>query len=152
MESIITSRSHIFDRKLQMDTETISEFLSRETDGGRIDSKVLFDNIYQQDHAPAHKIKKVHRWLQENVPFHSPILLSRHREEWCFSEKFDDIGLIERVWEICCQVVLKQPAPTRISDVTRRIRKAHVSTTVDTLTKLTHELFARLQEIYKQKG
>ena len=60
----------------------------------------------------------------------------------------DDFWPIERVWTILAARVYRNPRPTHISGVMRRVRELDATT----LTKLVHEMPVKMQEIYRLKG
>ena len=64
----------------------------------------------------------------------------------------DDFWPIERVWAILAARVYRNPRPTHISGVMRRVREAVRELDATTLTKLVHEMPAKMQEIYRLKG
>ena len=53
---------------------------------------------------------------------------------------------------ILAQKAFRHPRPERIDLLMRRVREAARTIAPETLIKLVHELPARMQEIYKQKG
>ena len=59
---------------------------------------------------------------------------------------------IERLWAIQSQRVYRNPRPTHISGVMRRLREEVRNTDPATLTKLVHALPAKMNEIYRLKG
>ena len=132
------------------------EIKSRSEDSERIDEKVLFEDMddwfWEHDYAPPHGTIVANEYLEENVPRHNCLLPSRRYEENWISEKLDDVIPIERLWVIWCPIVYASPVPETIKSLQLRIRKAHRQTSVETLTKLVHEIPARLQEIYRVKG
>ena len=57
-----------------------------------------------------------------------------------------------RLWAILSQRVYRNPRPTHISGVMRRLREEVRNTDPKTLTRLVHELPAKMNEIYRLKG
>ena len=134
---------------------TFKDIKSRAANGSRIDQKKLFRFkkwIFEQDFAPAHSTKVNEKYLSENTPNHTPTLRSLKEEEYWMPPKLDDFWPIERLWAIWANQVFAYPEPKTVNQMIRRVRKAHRETTVKTLTKLFHELPARCNEIYRQKG
>jgi len=134
---------------------TFKDVKNRTSDGARIDEKKLFrvkNWVFEQDFAPAHSTKVNQAFLSENTPKHTPTLRSLKDEDFWMPPKLDDFWPIERLWAIWANEVFAYPEPKTIQQMIRRVRKAHRETTVKTLTKLFHELPARCNEIYKQKG
>ena len=134
----------------------VPDILSRTEDGDRIDEKVLFDDpdncFYEHDYAPPHATRVADQYLSQNVPSHNSLLPSRKYEPNWMSAKLDDVIPIERLWAIWCGVVYAPPVPNHIRGILLRVRKAHRETTTETLTKLVHQIPAKLQEIYRLKG
>ena len=134
---------------------TFNEVKNRAVNGSRVDQKKLFRFkkwIFEQDFAPAHSTKANEQFLAENTPYHTPTLRSKRGEPYWMPPKLDDFWPIERLWAIWSNEVYAYPEPKTIAQVVRRVRKAHRETTVETLTKLFHELPARCNEIYRRKG
>ena len=69
-----------------------------------------------------------------------------------FGPKWDDFWSIERLWAIHSQRVYRNPRPTHISGVMRRLREEVRNTDPKTLTRLVHELPAKMNEIYRLQG
>ena len=134
----------------------IPEITIRVEDGERIDEKVLFDDVddwfWEHDYSPPHGTIIANDYLTENVPAHNCLLPSRKYEENWMAAKLDDVIPIERLWAIWCKDVYAPPVPNNIHSLILRIRKAHRNTTVETLTKLVHQIPAKLEEIYRLKG
>ena len=68
-----------------------------------------------------------------------------------FGPKWDDYWFIERLWAIYSQRVYRNPQPTNIAAVMRRLRDEVRNTNPDTLVRLCHELPAKMNEIYRLK-
>ena len=69
-----------------------------------------------------------------------------------FGAKWDDFWFIERLWAIYSQRVYRNPRPTHIDGVMRRLREEVRQTDPKTLVKLCHDLPAKMNEIYRLKG
>ena len=91
--------------------------------------------------------------MSTNFPQHTPTLHRfRGKHDLYFPPKMDDFWPIERVWAILAARVYRNPRPTHISGVMRRVREAVREFNATTLTKLVHEMTAKMQEIYRLKG
>ena len=69
-----------------------------------------------------------------------------------FGPKSDDFWPIGRYWGISLQRVYRNPRPTHIQGVMRRLREEVRNTDPKTLLKLVHEMPAKMNEIYRLKG
>ena len=103
--------------------------------------------------ATPHSTNVNQTFMEENFPQHTPTL---HRfngvDDLFFPPKLDDFWPIERLWAILAQRAFRHPRPERIDLLMRRVRETVTDLDVTTLTKLVHEMPARMQEIYAQKG
>ena len=71
------------------------------------------------------------------------------------TEAVQDRGVLRKVRvrsAILAARVYRNPRPTHISGVMRRVREAVRELDATTLTKLVHEMPAKMQEIYRLKG
>ena len=59
---------------------------------------------------------------------------------------------VKRLWAISSQRFYRNPRPTNIAAVMRRLRDEVRNTNPDTLVRLCHELPAKMNEIYRLKG
>ena len=64
----------------------------------------------------------------------------------------DDFWVIERLWAILAAKVYRNPRPTHVDALMRRVRDAVRETKPETLTKLVHEMPARMNKIFEMKG
>ena len=111
------------------------------------------DMIFEQDFAQPHCTNANQTFMEENFPAHTPTLWRYQNEhELFFGAKWDDFWSIEKLWGILSQEVYRNPRPTHIEGVMRRLREAVRSTDARTLTKLIHDLPAKMHEIYRLKG
>ena len=110
------------------------------------------DMIFEQDFAQPHSTNANQEFMEENFPAHTPTLWRYGEHELFFGPKWDDFWSIERLWGIMSQRVYRNSRPTHISGVMRRLREEVRNTDSKTLTKLVHELPAKMNEIYRQKG
>ena len=82
----------------------------------------------------------------------TPLKKIRHIHPFWFPPKMDDFWPIERLWAIMAQRVFRSPRPKTIAAVMRRVREECRSFDQKTLTKLIHELPAKMNEIRRLKG
>ena len=109
--------------------------------------------IFEQDFAQPHSTNANQEFMEENFPAHTPTLWRYEGEHELFlGQKWDDFWSIERLLGIMSQRVYRNPRPTHISGVMRRLREEVRNTDSKTLTKLVHELPVEMNEIYLQKG
>ena len=76
----------------------------------------------------------------------------RHISSSLVSPKMDDFWPIERLWAIMAERVFRSPRPQTIAAVMRRVREEYRSFDKKNLTKLIHELPAKMNEIRRLKG
>ena len=69
-----------------------------------------------------------------------------------FGPKWNDVWSIEQLSGSMPQRVYRNLRPTHISGVMRQLWEEVRNTDSKTLTKLVHELPAKMNEIYRQKG
>ena len=80
--------------------------------------------IFEQDFAQPHSTNANQEFMEENFPAHTPTLWRYEGEhELFFGPKWDDFWSIERLWGIMSQRVYRNPRPTHISGVMRRLRE-----------------------------
>ena len=92
-------------------------------------------------------------FMEEHVPAHTPTLWRyQGKHDLFFGAKWDDFWSIERLWAIYSQRVYRNPRPKCIGAVMRRLRTEVRNTDPKTLTRLVHNLPAKMNEIYRQKG
>ena len=109
--------------------------------------------VFEQDFASPHGTNANHEFMAENFPNHTPTLHRfRNVHPFWFPPKMDDFWPIERVWAILAQQVFREPRPKTIAAVMRRVRDECREMKESTLTKLVHELPAKMNEIYRLKG
>ena len=91
--------------------------------------------------------------MEANFPHHTPSLHRfRGKHPYYFPPKLDDIWDIEECWGIMAQEVYREPRPTHIDAVMRRVREASLNLTTETLTKMRHAFPAKWNEVYRLKG
>ena len=111
------------------------------------------DMIFEQDFAQPHCTNANQEFMEKNFPAHTPTLWRYEDvDPLFFGPKWDDFWCIERLWAIHSQRVYRNPRPTHIDGVMRRLREEVRNTDPKTLTKLVHELPAKMNEIYRLKG
>ena len=109
--------------------------------------------IFEQDFAQPHSTHANQEFIDEHFPAHTPTLWRYEGEhELFFGPKWDDFWSIERLWGIMSRRVYRNPRPTHISSVMSRLREEVRNTDSKALIKLVHELPAKMNEIYRQKG
>ena len=93
--------------------------------------------------------------MEEHFPAHTPTL-GRYEgvDGLSFGPKWDDFWSIQRLWAIHFQRVYRNPQPTHIRGVMRRLREEVRNTDPKALpvTRLVHELPAKMNEIYRLQG
>ena len=111
------------------------------------------DMVFEQDFAQPHSTNVNQKFMEENFPSHTPTLWRYEGEdELFFGPKWDDFWPIERYWGISSQRVYRNPRPTNIKGVMRRLREEVRNTDPKTLMKLVHDMPAKMNEIYRLKG
>ena len=91
--------------------------------------------------------------MEHNFPNHTPTLHRlRHIHPFWFPPKMDNFWPIELLWAIMAQRVFRSPRPQKIAAVMRRVREECRSFDEKILTKLIHELPAKMNEIRRLKG
>ena len=111
------------------------------------------DMIFEQDFAQPHSTNANQEFMETHFPSHTPTLWRyQGKHELFFGPKWDDFWYIERKWAIYSQRVYRNPRPKHIEGVMRRLRDEVRQTNPNTLIRLCHELPAKMNEIYHQKG
>ena len=86
--------------------------------------------------------------MENHFPAHTPTLWRyEDNDPLFFGPKWDDFWPIERLWAIQSQRVYRNPRPTHISGVMRRLREEVRNTDPKTLPRLVHVLPATMDEI-----
>ena len=129
----------------------------KKSNGVAIHKRKMFqkngDMIFEQDFAQPHCTNANQEFMEKNFPAHTPTLWRYEDvDPLFFGPKWDDFWSIERLWAIHSQRVYRNPRPTHIDGVMRRLREEVRNTDPKTLTKLVHELPAKMNEIYRLKG
>ena len=100
-----------------------------------------------------HSTNACQDFMEEHFPAHTPTLWRfEDSDPLFFGPKWDDFWSIERLWAIQSQRVYRNPRPTHIKGVMRRLREEVKNTDPKTLTRLVHALPAKMNEIYRLKG
>ena len=111
------------------------------------------DMIYEQDFAQPHCTNANQEFMDKHFPAHTPTLWRYQGvHELFFGAKWGDFWSIERLWAIYSQRVYRNPRPSHIEGVMRRLREEVRQTDPKTLPKLIHELPAKMNEIHRLKG
>ena len=91
--------------------------------------------------------------MEKHFPQHTPTLWRyQGTHELFFGAKWDDFWFIERMWAIYSQRVYRNPRPTHIDAVMRRLRDEVRNTDPNMLVKLFHDLPAKMNEVFCLKG
>ena len=91
--------------------------------------------------------------MEKHFRAHTPTLWRYEgKDPLFFGPKSDDFWFIERLWAIHLQRIYRNPRPTHISGVMRRLREEVRNTDPATLTKLVYALPMKMNEIYRLKG
>ena len=145
-------------REKVLDKVIVGDVLQRKkTKGQPIHKRKMFakngDMIFEQDFAQPHSTNENQEFMEEHFPAHTPTLWRyEDNDPLFFGPKWDDFWPIERLWAIQSQRVYRNPRPTHISGVMRRLREEVRNADPKTLTRLVHELPAKMNEIYRVKG
>ena len=128
----------------------------KKTKGLPIHKRKLFaknsDMIFEQDFAQPHFTNASQEFMEEHFPAHTPTLWRyENSDPLFFGSKRDDFWFIERLWGIHSQRVYRNPRPTHISGVMRRLLEEVRNTDHKTLIRLVHNLPAKMNEIYLLK-
>ena len=110
------------------------------------------DMIFEQDFAQPHSTNANQEFMEKNFPKHTPTLWRYVDHQLFFGPKWDDFWYIERLWGIYSQRVYRNPRPTHIDAVMRRLRDEVRNTDPDTLVRLCHDLPVKMNVIYRLKG
>ena len=109
--------------------------------------------IFEEDFAKPHSSNANQAYMEEHFPNHTPTLHRyRGKHKYWFPPKLDDFWDIERVWAIMSEDVYREPRPTTIKAVMRRVREASLNLKPETLIKFRHQFPAKMNEIYRLKG
>ena len=109
--------------------------------------------IFEQDFAQPHSTNANQEFMELNFPSHTPTLWRYEgKDDLFFGAKWDDFWCIERLWGIFSQQVYRNPRPKSIKGDMRRLRDEVRNTDPKTLVRLVHDLPAKMNEIYNQKG
>ena len=145
-------------REKVLDKVIVSDVLQRKKRKGQpIHKRKMFakngDMIFEQDFAQPHSTNETQEFMEEHFPAHTPTLWRyEDNDPLFFGPKWDDFWPIERLWTIQSQRVYRNPRPTHISGVMRRLREEVRNTDPKTLTRLVHALPAKMNDIYRVKG
>jgi len=135
----------------------LEDVMQRGDENGPINRRKLFEDndsfIFEQDFASCHSTNVNEDFMEQNFPAHTPTLHRfREKHPWYFPPKMDDFWVIERLWAILAAKVYRNPRPTHVDALMRRVRDAVRETKPETLTKLVHEMPARMNKIFEMKG
>ena len=112
-----------------------------------IQVKLFNDNdlgIFQQDGARCHTSAMTTRWLDTNIPSYIK------PKDW--PPNSPDLSPIENLWSILSQSVYRDPEPTNVKQLKRRLQHAWRSVKVETLQALIKSMPDRIRAVIKQRG
>ena len=109
------------------------------------------DMIFEQDFASPHSTNIVHEFMENNFPAYTPTLWRMQDHEHFFGAKWDDFWSIEEWWAVMSHKVYRNPRPKSIDAVMRRVAEAVRTADPNVLTKMVHQLPAKMNEIFRQK-
>lgn len=122
--------------------------LSRSATTGRIDKRKLVPEpgsaIFQQDGATPHTARSTQQWCRENLNSFIP------KEEWPGNSP--DLNVIENLWSILDTEVYKDPTPSNMAQLRRRLRHAWGRLSQTHLRALVHSMPDRLNNVIHNKG
>jgi len=112
------------------------------------------DWYFEHDHASAHLAKICTKWLDDAdcVPKMFEIASSRRDHYMYAPAKLTDIWWIERVWRNMTNKVYAAPTPKTLKQLRNRVNTEWKKLTPKYLTKLAHEVPARMKTIINQRG
>ena len=90
--------------------------------------------------------------MENNFPAYTPTLWRMQDHEHFFGAKWDDFWSIEEWWAVMSHKVYRNPRPKSIDAVMRRVAEAVRTADPNVLTKMVHQLPAKMNEIFRQKG
>ena len=91
-------------------------------------------------------------WLKDNVPHYTPTLHSRSDAEFWCSPVIDDFMCVGCGRAEMANGVYSPDYPSYMKELMKRVRKANLIPTPTFLTKIIHQLHARINQIYENKG
>src|ERR1044071_2543422 len=116
--------------------------------GGNVTRVKLFNDndlgIFQQDAARCHTSAKTTRWLEDNIPSYIK------PKDW--PPDSPDLSPIENLWSILSFSVYRDPEPTNVVPLKRRLQQAWRSVKVEILQTLIKSMPDRILAVIKQKG
>ena len=110
------------------------------------------DMIFEQDFASPHSTNLVHEFMEEHFPAYTPTLWRMKDHEFFFGAKWDDFWPIEELWAVLSHSVYRNPRPKHIDGVMRQVAEAVRKTDPNLLTKMIHQMPAKINEIHRLKG
>ena len=128
--------------------KAVKQAFQRVSDEGPVTKRKMFrentKGIFQQDGARCHTAAATLQWLNSNVPAYI------RPQDW--PPNSPDLSPIENMWSILSNKVYRDPEPTNIDQLIRRLRSAWNSVTVDTLEALVQSMPTRIAEVIRKKG
>ena len=90
--------------------------------------------------------------MEEHFPAYTPTLWRMKDHEFFFGAMWDDLWVIEEYWAVLSHSVYRNPRPKHIDGVMRRVAEGVRNTDPKLLTKMIHQIPAKMNEIYRLKG
>lgn len=122
--------------------------LLRTATTGRIDQRRLVPEpesaVFQQDGATPHTALRTQQWCEENLPAFIP------KAEWPGNSP--DLNVIENLWSILDTEAYKDPTPSTMKQLRRRLRHAWKMISQTDLRALVHSMPDRLENVRKSNG
>ncbi len=116
-------------QKKVLQTVMLDDVLQRKkTKGVPIHKRKMFaknsDMIFEKDFAQPHYTNANQEFMEKHFPAHTPTFWRYEDiDPLFFGPKWDDFWSIERYWGITLQRFYRNPRPTHISGVMRRLRE-----------------------------
>ena len=117
------------------------------TDGNITQVKLFNDNdlgVFQLDGARCHTSATTTKWLDDNIPSYIK------PKDW--PPNSPDLSPIENLWSILSLSVYRDPEPTNVVQLKRRLQQAWRLVKVETLQTSIKSTPDRIRTVIKQKG